>query len=192
MTLSEETKQKISNAKKGSIPWNKNLTKEEYKSHYKNGFHGVFEKGNIPHNKGIKGWMQGHLGYMLNKKHSEETKYKMSQAHKGCTPWNKRKPFPQISGENHPFWKGGVTTLVKQIRKNFQYRQWRSDVFTRDDFTCQACGKRGYIEAHHIKPFSVILEEYQIKTLEEALNCEELFNINNGITLCKECHTSIS
>lgn len=26
------------------------------------------------------------------------------------------------------------------------------------------------------------------KTLEDAENCEELWNINNGRTLCKSCH----
>ena len=42
--------------------------------------------------------------------------------------------------------------------------------------------------AHHIKEFSKIIEEYQIKTLEQALNCDEMWNINNGQTLCWECH----
>ena len=32
------------------------------------------------------------------------------------------------------------------------------------------------------------MEEYQIKTFEQALNCAELWDINNGRTLCKECH----
>jgi len=72
------------------------------------------------------------------------------------------------------------------------YRQWRSDIFTRDDFTCQECGQRGgHLEAHHIKQLSKILQFYEITTLEEALNCAELWNINNGITLCKECHKKL-
>lgn len=95
----------------------------------------------------------------------------------------------QNCGNKNHFWKGGITLLNHQIRGCFKYRQWRSDIFERDDFTCQICGIRGvYLEAHHIKKFYKIIEEYGIKTLEEALSCEELWNINNGVTLCRKCH----
>ena len=92
-------------------------------------------------------------------------------------------------GKKHPNWKGGITSLTRLVRRSFQYRQWRSDIFTRDDFTCQICGERGgKIVADHIKAFNLIWEENNIKTFEESLNCEELWNINNGRTLCKNCH----
>ena len=123
--------------------------------------------------------------------HSEEAKKKMSKSHKGKkhSEEHKRKIGLSLSGEKSPAWKGGITPLVNQIRNHFKSRQWRSDVFTRDDFTCQKCSKRGcYLEAHHIKSFSKIIEENKIKTLEQALNCEELWNINNGITWCLSCH----
>ena len=107
-------------------------------------------------------------------KMSKETKRKMSKARKG--------------NKSH-FWKGGITPLARQIRHCYKYRQWRSDIFTRDDFTCQKCLIRGgYLEAHHIKSFSIIMKEYKIKNLQQALDCDELWNINNGITLCKKCH----
>ncbi len=111
------------------------------------------------------------------------------------TEFKKGNPKPKNaytwqSGKNHPNWKGGVTKLVEKIRKHFKYRQWRSDIFTRDNYTCQNCGDKrgGNLEAHHIKSFSEILDEYKIKTVQGALNCEELWNINNGRTLCKKCH----
>ena len=114
-------------------------------------------------------------------KHSQETKEKLRIAHLGL----------QI-GEKHWNWQGGITSLVEQIRKCFKYRQWRSDIFTRDRFQCHDCGhKGGRIEAHHKKSFSSILQYYEITTLEEALNCEELWNINNGITLCEDCHKNV-
>ena len=93
------------------------------------------------------------------------------------------------SGEKSPRWKGGKNKLSMSIRKCFKYRQWRSDVYTRDDFTCQVCSIRGgNLEAHHIKQFIDIINDNNIKTVEEALLCEELWNINNGQTLCVGCH----
>lgn len=93
-------------------------------------------------------------------------------------------------GDKSRNWQGGKTTLRVLIRSCFKYRQWRSDIFSRDNFTCQKCGiKGGYLEAdHYPKRFSDILKEYNIKTFEEALICEELWNINNGRTLHKNCH----
>jgi hypothetical protein len=113
--------------------------------------------------------------------------------------WNhsdisKKKIAFSKEGEKNPAWKGGISPLEARIRRSFKYRQWRSDVFTRDNFTCQEqeCGdnKGRNLEAHHIKPFALIMRENTIKTFEEAMNCEELWNINNGITFCKSCHRS--
>lgn len=93
------------------------------------------------------------------------------------------------SGNKCPFWKGGISPLRRIIRTSFKYRQWLSDVLTKDDFTCQKCNKRGgKLSAHHIKSFAKIITEYEIKTLEQANDCAELWNINNGQTLCIDCH----
>lgn len=40
------------------------------------------------------------------KKHSKESRLKISLATKGRVPWNKNKKSPQISGENNGMWKG--------------------------------------------------------------------------------------
>lgn len=81
------------------------------------------------------------------------------------------------------------TPINKLIRASYMYRQWISDIFTRDDYTCQECLKRGVkLHAHHIKPFASILKENQIDSVEKAFICSELWNINNGKTLCVACH----
>lgn len=118
---------------------------------------------------------KAHIGY----KYSVEAKKTMSEAHKG-----------KFTGKNNGNWRGGKTSLIFSIRTSFLYRQWRSDVFTRDNFTCQKCmnKKGGNLEAHHIKRLSLILEEYQIKTLQDAEVCMELWDINNGQTLCETHH----
>lgn len=93
-------------------------------------------------------------------------------------------------GENSLRWKGGLTPLLKKIRNCFKYRQWRSDIFTRDDYICQMCGVRGgeLNVDHYPKSFSKIFHENEIKSLEQALDCEEFWNINNGRVLCVMCH----
>jgi len=69
----------------------------------------------------------------------------------------------------------GATTQNELIRKSSKYKQWREKVFQRDDFTCQICGERGgEIHADHIKQF--------------AYFPELRFNVENGRTLCVDCH----
>lgn len=81
------------------------------------------------------------------------------------------------------------TSLSRLIRNVREYRQWRDDVFSRDNFICQGCNVRGgKLHAHHIKAFIVILKEYNITSLKQALECSELWSINNGATLCIDCH----
>lgn len=134
---------------------------------------------------------------MLGKRHSEETKKKMSRDRMGNkyslgykhSMESRVKMSKSHKGEKSYLWKGGITPFAKKIRHTLEYRQWRSDVFTRDSFACQECNEKGvYLEAHHIKSFAQIIKENKIKTIEQAISCQELWNINNGITYCKDCH----
>ena len=116
----------------------------------------------------------GHTG----KKHTKEVKQIISEKIKGM-----------FTKEKHWNWKGGISKIQARVRNMFRYRQWKSDVFERDKYTCQECGKiGGYLEAHHIIRFIDIINKYNIKTIEDSEQCEELWNINNGVTLCKKCH----
>ncbi len=142
------------------------------------------------------------LGFKKGHKLSEEAKKKISIRMKEKRikpPSNLGKKFPNRKkpskitwrGENHGNWKGGITPLEVLIRSSFKNRQWRSDIFTRDNFTCQDCGRKERLETHHIKPLFEIIKDYNIKTLEDADVCEELWNLNNGTTLCISCHKKI-
>ena len=101
-------------------------------------------------------------------------------------------------GDKNPYHQlclnGGVKShreLLKAIRNTFKYRQWRSDVYTRDGFICQKCGvKTNKLEAHHIKSTVAIIKEYSIANVEQALACDKMWDINNGQTLCQHCHSS--
>lgn len=78
------------------------------------------------------------------------------------------------------------------VRGSIEYSIWRLEVFKRDNFTCKECGKKGgwnsVLKTDHIKQFALILKENNIKSLDDARSCKELWDINNGRTLCKECH----
>lgn len=92
-------------------------------------------------------------------------------------------------GENNHLWKGGITPLHEQIRKSDRYKKWRLSVFKKDSFVCQDCGQaHKNLNAHHLKEFTLILQENNITTIEQALQCQELWNVENGITLCGDCH----
>lgn len=94
-------------------------------------------------------------------------------------------------GKDSPHWKGGID-YRKAIRESGKYRKWRNNIFKRDEYTCQKCHiKGGRLEVNHIVLFSEILRKNNIRSLESALNCYELWNEGNGITLCKECHRKI-
>ncbi len=96
------------------------------------------------------------------------------------------------TGLKHPNYKNPedrISLVRNQIRKTDEYKEWRLQIFGRDNFTCQYCRVRGtYLEPHHIKMFSELLEENNIQSKEDAIKCSVLWNLNNGITYCKGCH----
>lgn len=110
---------------------------------------------------------------------------------KGHTPWIKGKKAHWTTkrnketnhlrrGENSYHWKGGTYGTERHRDMGRQeYKQWRSNVFQRDNWTCQTCQVRGvYLEAHHIKGW--------------AKYPELRYELDNGVTLCKPCHDLIT
>ena len=80
-----------------------------------------------------------------------------------------------VVGEKNPCWKGGLTDKRRLARGKLEADVWRKQVFERDNYTCQFCGKHGgKLNAHHIVPVSI--------------DCNKIYDINNGITLCVVCH----
>ena len=51
---------------------------------------------------------------------------------------------------------------------------WAEQVKERDGMKCVMCGKTDHLQAHHIKP-GFLYPEYR-------------HDIDNGVTLCKDCH----
>ena len=161
---------------------------------------GHFIKG-FSHNKGIVRSEEYKRKMRLIKtgfKHSEETKNKMSlsgkgkkkpkrspqhcqkisELHKGrkASIETKAKMSNAQKAEKSHLWKGGISPIHNTIRRSLEYRLWRTAVFERDKYTCIWCGddRGGNLNADHIKPF--------------AHYPELRFAIDNGRTLCVECH----
>lgn len=83
--------------------------------------------------------------------------------------------YRKRKGAQSNFWQGGRTKESDLLRTSAQYKEWRLSVFKRDNFTCKKCGQRKRnIEAHHMK--------------ERCKFPELIFDIDNGVTLCHECH----
>ena len=114
----------------------------------------------------------------LGSKHTKESNEKNRIAHLGKIAWNKSKFFLKIRGENHWNWKGGISL---RDNKSIEYRQWRKQVFEKDNYTCQNCFKKkevsGKLHAHHLYYYSIFKElRYAVK---------------NGMTLCTNCHAKL-
>ncbi len=139
---------------------------------------------------------------MLGKHHSLATKKKISDSQKGRKAWNKgithtveakakikakranqvftletrKKMADAHRGDKAWAWKGGVTPLNSLLRSSLEYKLWRKSVFERDGYSCVFGGKEhgNKLHADHIKPFSLFPELR--------------FAIDNGRTLCVDCH----
>ncbi len=72
----------------------------------------------------------------------------------------------------------GITLAENRaMRQTKEYRDWRKEVFKADNYTCNKCGQRGgSLAAHHLNSFTT--------------HKELRFDLNNGVTLCKECHNN--
>lgn len=79
-------------------------------------------------------------------------------------------------GDKSHRWLGGRSSKDHILRNSKEYSDWRASVFIRDGYSCVICLKvGGRLCADHIKPWA----------LYPALR----FEISNGRTLCRECHS---
>jgi 5-methylcytosine-specific restriction endonuclease McrA len=84
--------------------------------------------------------------------------------------------------------------INRVIYKSFKYFNWRQTIFIRDNFTCQDCRQKGgELHSHHIKSFNKFLAEVKTNLSNyplylAILEYSPLWDLDNGITLCKKCH----
>src|SRR3990167_10841764 len=113
---------------------------------------------------------------------------------KGKIPWNKGKESFYLKGDKNPNWKGGITSLIRLIRACRKYGDWKKQCLYRDKWICQICKKKNNILHidHYPVMFSEIIRKYKIDSYQKAIYCKELWDINNGRTLCGDCHNYIT
>jgi hypothetical protein len=116
---------------------------------------------------------------LFGKKKAELIKAKMSLKLKSRSLSKKHKENLSLrfKGEKSYRWKGGITSINRRIKSSGAWKDWRKQVFERDNYECVCCGISGLkieLHPHHIIPISI--------------DRTQSFNVNNGLTLCKECH----
>ena len=155
--------------KKGNIPWNK---KERFKKICPicgKEFEIIFSRV-----KTAKFCSRKCYGLSCKgKKLTEERKTKIGLSLKGIErSENTRK---RIS-ESRLRKTGGKTSKGQRFKSLTKYKEWRNSNFCRDDWTCQKCKDRGgRLDVHHKFNFA------QFPKLR--------ISVENGITLCRSCHS---
>ena len=102
----------------------------------------VSKKGKEALNKGRV------MSEAYRKKVSDNTKKQWKEGRgvgnfiKGMIPWNKK-----------------YYDIPKIKIAIYQNIEWRRKIFERDNYTCQECGKRGDLNAHHIIPVYQIIQD---------------------------------
>lgn len=80
-------------------------------------------------------------------------------------------------GVNNKAWRGGMRQLRARVMSTREYKNWRKQVLTRDQRTCQQCGSKRHLHAHHV--------------LFLSTHPELMFDVDNGLTLCHPCHDNL-
>jgi len=94
------------------------------------------------------------------------------KARRNCTPEQREK-----ERRKRIFAKWKDKELDK-LRRTPEYEAWRIAVLERDEYKCQHCEKTGgRLHAHHIKRFKP--------------HPELRYDVDNGITLCRQCHEDL-
>ena len=83
-----------------------------------------------------------------------------------------------ILREGHPNWNPELTEedRDRERTKTKEYRNWIKGVFRRDNYTCQICGDSTScnLSPHHLNGYDNFKDQR--------------IDVDNGITLCKDCH----
>ena len=75
--------------------------------------------------------------------------------------------------------------LIIAIRKTSEYKRWRNRILKEECSTYPKIPK--FTQVHHTTNFSTLLNLYQITSVEEAISCKELWEVE-GVVLTRGEH----
>ena len=84
-----------------------------------------------------------------------------------------------------------LRTMARKVRKSASMKALRAECLDTDP-ECQHCGSKKELEVHHIEFLHKQLRRLNItsdRRLEKFY--DEVFDINNVVTLCHNCHLAI-
>jgi hypothetical protein len=142
---------------------------------------------------------------------SKKSRLKVSESTKGKNTWSKGRKLteehkkkcrensarywlgkkrPNMTGVLHPNWKViKKSPLYLAIRGSQKYLDWRLKIKKKHKFHCQFCGAIDNLQVdHYPKRFIDFIHDFNIKSFEEAMECDELWKLDIARTLCIKCH----
>lgn len=112
--------------------------------------------------------------------HSDATKAILSEKAKVPKPYirGERNGMSGRTGESNPNYKDGSAPERQRLYASAEWKAVIRAVYKRDGYKCLRCGSghvgKKKLHAHHIKPW--------------AGNPDVRFDLDNLVTLCRECH----
>ena len=166
---------------------------KEYWTAEKKAKHGLAVRGSAKYYLSLE--TRNLVNGMRGKKHTQETKKKMSVSQRKT--WR--------FGRNAPAWKDGRTRLTTRVKGYCHTTfNWYYRVYERDGFKCVNCGagqsRSNKLDAHHINPITVIIKQLLMDSNVNFCNDDERLiwlvqqpeiidaQLKNGIALCRKCH----
>lgn len=80
-----------------------------------------------------------------------------------------------LQGEANPNYRPDLPMEERNGKRGYPIERWALSVKRRDNFTCQVCGSKEKLVAHHLNSY--------------ASAKDRRYDIENGVTMCRDCHT---
>ncbi len=81
-----------------------------------------------------------------------------------------------------------IELICADIRKLPKYQTWRRDVFEKWGNVCEHCSIGVNLEIHHRQSLYSIVKRNKVTDTYKAIECDVLWDPNNGSVLCGFCH----